>query len=226
MKSEPSMQTSTSATEPSTITSSARPSRRSCKRRFKNLPKPAIAVRGLLDAASEEEKKTAQETCALILELWLGKTSKAEIGRRLNLPPLRVWQLSQQALSGMIAGLLVQPRMRSRLKAGAGVASVVRRDPATNTTQLQREILRLKQDLAASQQVNALLKQFPALTQTPSKERRGEAHATPTHEQRGPRVGRKPAASRRDQAGTARAARAEPRRDDAHAAHVAPPRPA
>lgn len=209
--------------------------RRTRKQRFKNLPRPAIAVRGLLEAASEQERKKAQETCALILELWLGKTSKAEISRRLQLPPLRVWQLSQQALSGMIAGLLVQPRTRQRVTAGAGVASIVKKDPATDTTQLQREIVSLKQDLMASSQVNAFLKQFPALTPA-AKERRGEPHATkhpptkaartttPANQPRAARASRKAAANGSDPTGTTGSRRPEPRRDDAHPANVDAPR--
>lgn len=228
-----STQQSGNETPPSGSTTIEPKGRRTRKRRFRTMPRPAIAVRGLLEAASEQEKQKAQEICALILELWLGKTSKAEISRRLALPPLRVWQLSQQALSGMIAGLLVQPRTRQRVKSGTGVSSIVKRDPATDTTQLQREILRLKQDLAASSQVNALLKQFPALTQ-PAKERRGEPHATKhetkaagsktrANQPRTARADRSPAAIRNGPPGSTRAPRQEQRRDDAHPANVAQP---
>lgn len=42
-----------------------------------------------------------------------GKKPREEVARSLDVPPLRVWQLSQQALSGMLAGLLKQPRTRS-----------------------------------------------------------------------------------------------------------------
>ena len=71
-----------------------------------------ISVRALWEQATEEEQKLAHQTCATILEYWLGRASKAEAMKRLELPALRVWQLSQQALSGMLAGLLKQPRTR------------------------------------------------------------------------------------------------------------------
>jgi len=92
--------------------------RRGRKRTKFQVPKRfPLPVRALWQLASEEERKRAHETCTAILEHWLGKASKKEVARTLSLPPLRVWQLSQQALSGMLAGLLVQPRVRGRLSA-------------------------------------------------------------------------------------------------------------
>ena len=73
--------------------------RRFKKRRFKKVPRMPVPVRALWEAATEEERKRAHETCALILELWVGKATKAEAAERLKVPPLRVWQLSQQALA-------------------------------------------------------------------------------------------------------------------------------
>lgn len=146
---------------PETVAETPQQGRRTRKRRFRNMPRPAIAVKGLLDAASPAEIQKARDLCGSILELWLGKTSKQQIARSLGLAPLRVWQLSQQALSGMIAGLLVQPRTRTRTRAGTGVEAIVRASPGPDLTALRKEIEKLKQDLAASQRVNELLKQFP-----------------------------------------------------------------
>jgi len=61
-----------------------------------------------------EEQTKAHRTCIQILTLWLGKRRREEVASELSLPPLRVWQLSQQALAGMLAGLLHQPRPRRR----------------------------------------------------------------------------------------------------------------
>ena len=72
----------------------------------------AWPVRGLWENAPPEEKERAHETCMKILEYWLGKKSKGKVAKELEITPLRVWQLSQQALSGMMAGLLSQPRRR------------------------------------------------------------------------------------------------------------------
>jgi hypothetical protein len=37
--------------------------------------------------------------------MWLGKRDREAVAKELSIPTLRVWQLSQQALSGMLAGL-------------------------------------------------------------------------------------------------------------------------
>lgn len=69
-------------------------------------------VRELWQSATAEEQTKAHQACIQILTLWLGKKQREEIAHELSIPPLRVWQLSQQALSGMLAGLLHQPRPR------------------------------------------------------------------------------------------------------------------
>ena len=79
---------------------------------FKKIPKPAWPVRGLWESAPQEERERAHKTCMAVLEYWLGKKCKASVARDLGVSPLRVWQLSQKALSGMLAGLLAQPRTR------------------------------------------------------------------------------------------------------------------
>lgn len=71
-------------------------------------------VKELWRSASSEAQARAHRTCVEILAMWLGKKQREEVARTLEIPPLRVWQLSQQALSGMLAGLLKQPRTRSR----------------------------------------------------------------------------------------------------------------
>lgn len=80
--------------------------------RFQIPPRPAPAVKDLWRSASEEQQRKAHTACVAILEYWLGKRSKQEVAKELAVPPLRVWQLSQIAVSGMLAGLLKQPRAR------------------------------------------------------------------------------------------------------------------
>src|SRR5262245_45860626 len=122
-------------TDERTTEEAAPRTRRSRKRRFRRVPRMPVPVRALWDRASEEERKRAHETCSQILELWLGKATKAEAAERLKVPPLRVWQLSQQALAGMVAGLLKQPRPRR----GA--------DPsAEETPALRRRLLQLERE--------------------------------------------------------------------------------
>lgn len=90
--------------------------RRTGKKRLKFAP-PQIFPRGvreLWSAASREEQEQAHRSCTQILAMWLGKRRREEVSMELSIPPLRVWQLSQQALAGMLAGLLHQPRPRRR----------------------------------------------------------------------------------------------------------------
>jgi hypothetical protein len=69
-------------------------------------------VRELWKSATAEEQTRAHQACVQILALWLGKRRREEVASELSIPGLRVWQMSQQALSGMLAGLLHQPRPR------------------------------------------------------------------------------------------------------------------
>lgn len=90
--------------------------RRTGKKRLKFSPPTKFprGVRELWQSATVEEQTKAHQTCTQILMLWLGKRRREEVASALSLPPLRVWQLSQQALAGMLAGLLHQPRPRRR----------------------------------------------------------------------------------------------------------------
>lgn len=76
-------------------------------------------VRELWQRAPMEEQMQAHRSCVQILSMWLGKARREEVAQTLEIPPLRVWQLSQQALAGMLAGLLKQPRSRRLKKEGA-----------------------------------------------------------------------------------------------------------
>jgi hypothetical protein len=89
--------------------------RKKRRKRSLGLPaRPAVPVRGLWEAATEEERLRAQEMGMALLEYWTGRASKEETAEQLKIPTLRVWQLSQQATSGMLAGLLVQPKRWKR----------------------------------------------------------------------------------------------------------------
>ena len=129
--------------------------RRGRKRANFRVPeKMPISVRALWQHANEEEQKLAHQTCATILEYWLGRASKADVMERLQLPALRVWQLSQQALSGMLAGLLKQPRMRGN--------KAMPKDPADDPKAMKKKIAQLERELKLSQDLIALLRQLPS----------------------------------------------------------------
>ena len=152
-----------------TPTEEARPRRTRTSRkrtRFASYPRPAIAVRGLWEQASEQEKRTAHRCCMAILEYWLGKASKVEIAARLEVAPLRVWQLSQQALSGMLAGLLRQPKRRAKV-------ALPPASPEEDPTLLRRRIGELEKKLARTEDMVRVLRDLPwakGVETTPKKE--------------------------------------------------------
>lgn len=165
--------------------------RRTRKRRFRVLPRPAIAVRGLIEHAKPEELQKAHATCLLILDWWLGKKTKPEVAKLMGLPELRVWQLSQQGLSGMIAGLLKQPRPRRRGLAQSNPTdptATLSCGPENDPVALKKAIRRLEQEVQAANRVNAVLRQFPFQQKaTPSPEPKRGTKAKPSSRDKQPR---------------------------------------
>jgi hypothetical protein len=141
-----------------TVETKPKRTRRFKKRLRFQVPKPAVAVKALWEQASEEERQRAHKTCVLMLEHWLGRKTKAEMVETLGLPPLRVWQLSQSALSGMLAGLLKQPKNRRR-----------GRPPSEETSEvaaLRKENAALRKENEALRTVNELLKDLPLIRES------------------------------------------------------------
>jgi hypothetical protein len=124
--------------------------------RFKNLPRPAVSVRGLWENATSEEKTCAHKTCMTMLALWLGKIDRLAASAELEIPPLRVWQLSQQALSGMLAGLLKQPRRGRRSK-----EERMATDPEDDPKVLKKEIETLRRRLKLAEDLIAIYRDLP-----------------------------------------------------------------
>jgi hypothetical protein len=120
---------------------------------FKVPAKPAPSVKELWRQASEEEQRKAHVTCASVLEYWLGKTTKGELAERLGVPPLRVWQLSQMAVSGMLAGLLKQPRGRGAKAVGG---------PQDDIKALRKENELLRERLRNTEELVRILRDLPA----------------------------------------------------------------
>lgn len=128
--------------------------RRFRKRRFKRVPWMPRPVKALWDQAAEEERKAAHETATTILEWWVGRVGKGEAAARLEVPPLRLWQLSQRALAGMLAGLLKQPRWRRT--EGQPM------DPEDDPKALRRRIAKLERELALTEELVKILREYPA----------------------------------------------------------------
>jgi hypothetical protein len=118
----------------------------------KNAPKP---MKALWDLATEEEKQKAHQAASAILENWMGQATRQEIAEKLGIPPLRVWQMSQQALVGLVAGLLKQPKARKEL-------GKVHLPPEEDPVLLKKRIASLEKDLDMMKQLVGLLKEFPA----------------------------------------------------------------
>ncbi len=129
--------------------------RRGRKRTRFELPRePARSVKSLWESANEEEKARAHKTCMAILEMWLGKKAKGEVASELSLSPIRVWQLSQSALSGMLCGLLKQPRTRGKIEEMA-------RDPDNDPRVLRARIKKLESQLELTEDLVRVLKDLP-----------------------------------------------------------------
>ena len=167
--------------------SSRKPRRGPGKRKSRVVPKMPVPVKALWESASEAERRKAHETSGVILQYWLGQLSKAEAAQVLEVKPLRVWQLSQQALSGMVAGLLKQPRKRRS-------ATMTPLPPEQDPKVLRKRIEELERELEIAQDVIRLLRDLPANRETEKtppgtkaagKKRRTAKKAAPKRPDRG-----------------------------------------
>lgn len=120
------------------------------------IPRVAWPVKGLWEAATAEEKQEAHRRCVAILEWWMGRKSREQVGQELGLSSLRVWQLSQSAVSGMLAGLLKQPRRRGR----AAMRAVL--DEGTQDIKsLRKELAETQRKLQIAERLIRLLRELP-----------------------------------------------------------------
>lgn len=122
----------------------------------RQMPPP---VRALWEWASPEEKARAHSSCVAILSLWLGRKSRTQVAQELELPPLRVWQMSQSALAGMLAGLLKQPRGGKK-----GPSEPSEEDPRL----LRKRIEKLEQENETLRTLVEVLKTLPYSRETPA----------------------------------------------------------
>jgi hypothetical protein len=222
-------ETSTDASSETAGTPERRRRARTGRKRTRFLvpPRQPASVRALWQSATTEEQKTAHELCMAILEVWLGKASKTEVARRLEVPPLRIWQLSQMALSGMLAGLLRQPKTRRRGRPLPPPSS-----PEEDPRILRRRIVELERKLKTTEDLVRVLKDLPwAPKETPgtaqeasdggrARAGRGSKGRRGAQASRGGEARRRQAALGRRPGGDAGGAGAVTGRDDAHAGLV------
>ncbi len=114
-----------------------------------------LPVRALWVTASPEEQARAQETGTALLEMWLGRLSRAEAAKQLGIPLIRLAQLSKQAASGLVAGLLKQPKPRAKAQKALQAAW----GPDVKT--LQKRVQQLEQETHVQQTLIQLLKAMP-----------------------------------------------------------------
>lgn len=120
---------------------------------------PPFPVRAIWELATEKERQDAHQLGVLMLEHWLGRMTRKDLGSKLNLPPLRVWQMSQQALAGMVVGLMTQPKRPPR---GTPMAREMKLDN-TELKTLRKENHELKEQNRVLQELLDLLKDLPGI---------------------------------------------------------------
>ena len=134
----------------------ARRPRRGLKRLAFAVPKKMpLPVKALWQGASEEEKAIAHKTATAILKTWLGKSSRDEAAKDLGLSGVRLWQLSQQAVCGLVVGCLRQPRFRGRPPAG-GYGAL-----EEGVGALRKKITLLERELDGSKRLIEVMKDLP-----------------------------------------------------------------
>lgn len=144
--------TTPTATAP---TGPARKPRTGLKRtRFAVPARMPLPVRALWAGATPQAQEAAHRAATAVLRAWLGKASREEAAEELGLTPLRFWQLSQQAVAGLMAGLLHQPRFRGRVVPGSGLE-------AESVGVLRRRITSLERELDGARRLIGLLRQLP-----------------------------------------------------------------
>jgi hypothetical protein len=135
-----------SPTEPSRT---PRPRRR--RAAISKWAQPVYPIKAIWDAATAEERDRARELATELLGLWLGQQTKEDLAKRLQVPPIRVWQMSQRAVAGMVAAMLRPPEGR--------VGPMPRLAPEVR--ELRARVAALEKELAVSRSLVTLLRSMP-----------------------------------------------------------------
>lgn len=146
------MTRTTQETANTTAEAQARRTRRGRgRRRVGRSLRPVYPIRALYEAASEEERRQAHLLSATILEYWTGVKTKSEAAKALGVPPIRVWQMSQRAVTGLVCALLTPPSGK--------------RGPPTVTSDeekaLRAENERLRKENALQRELIEVLRELP-----------------------------------------------------------------
>lgn len=136
--------------------SKGRRTRRGLKRlKFQVPEKMPLPLKALWEWASEEQRGAAHQRATAIIATWLGKTSREAAAKELGLSAVRLWQLSQQAVCGLVVGCLKQPRFRGRPPKGGYELG------GESVGALKQRIADLERELDASRRMIEVLKALP-----------------------------------------------------------------
>jgi hypothetical protein len=138
-----------------------RPGKRKAGFRMDTPPWP---IRAIWELASTKERQDAYQLAVQILEHWLGRQTRKDLGDKLNLPPLRVWQLSQQALTGMVVALMAQPK---RPPQGTPLPMAKLPD-VEELKELRKEVRKLRDEKKVLEDLLVLLREMPGQGDTPA----------------------------------------------------------
>ncbi len=141
----------TATTDETTAATAPRQRRGRGRRRVGSWVRPVYPIRALYDAASEEERRQAHLLSATILEYWTGVKTKQEVAKALSVPPIRVWQMSQRAATGLVCALLTPPSG----KRGAPMAT------SDEEKALLKELERLRKENQLQRELIEVLRELP-----------------------------------------------------------------
>ena len=138
-------------TQETSTTQTPRTRRGRGRRRVGRWVKPVYPMRAYYEMASEQERRQAHLLSAIILEYWTGVKTKSEAAAALSVPPIRVWQMSQRAATGLVCALLTPPSGRR----GAPMAS------SAQDQALAKENARLEKENRLLRELVSVLRELP-----------------------------------------------------------------
>lgn len=153
--------TATTASTPPAAAESAPPEARKRQRRrtidgtVSGTLRPVYPISAILASATPEEVTRARMLVSELLGYWLGHESKASLARRLSVPQVRVWQMGQRALAGMVAAMLTPP---SGPRGPTGAMPRV----SPETIALRKRVQELERETGVQRRLIELLRALPS----------------------------------------------------------------
>lgn len=154
-----------------------RPKRAGKRKTGFRMDTPPYPVRAIWELATETERQEAHQTGVLMLEHWLGRMTRKQLGEKLNQPALRVWQLSQQALAGMVVGLMAQPK---RPPKGTPM-NATRQSEKDELKTLRKRVAELEMDNRVLKDLLDVLKDMPSNPAEPKAQPGKKIKPSKTH---------------------------------------------